>query len=40
MTWLHTYTLSGVWRVLQRYRLKLRTASVQQYSPDPQYAAN
>lgn len=35
--WLHEYSLSGVWRVLQRYRLKLRTASVQQYSPDPDY---
>lgn len=34
---LQDYSLSGVWRVLQRYRLKLRTASVQQYSPDPQY---
>jgi hypothetical protein len=34
---LQAYSLSGVWRVLQRYGLKLRTASVQQYSPDPDY---
>ena len=34
---LQDYTLSGVWRVLRRYGLKLRTASVQQYSPDPDY---
>jgi hypothetical protein len=34
---LHEYSLSGVWRMLRRYRLKLRTASVQQYSPDPEY---
>lgn len=37
VAWLQSYSLSGVWRVLQRYRLKLRTASVQQYSPDPDY---
>ena len=35
--WLERYTLSGIWRVLQRYDLKLRTARVQQYSPDPDY---
>lgn len=34
---LQDYSLSGVWRLLRRYRLKLRTASVQQYSPDPEY---
>jgi hypothetical protein len=34
---LSDYSLSGVWRVLQRYGLKLRTAQVQQYSPDPHY---
>lgn len=37
VSWLNDYTLSGVWRVLQRYKLKLRTAKVQQYSPDPDY---
>jgi len=35
--WLQPYSLSGVWRMLERYRLKLRTARVQQYSPDPDY---
>lgn len=37
--WLHDLTLSGVWRVLQRYDLHLRGARLQQYSPDPEYAA-
>jgi transposase len=37
--WLHDYTLSGVWRYLQRCGLHLRSARVQQLSPDPQYAA-
>ena len=32
-----TYSLSGVWRVLHRARLGLRTARLQLYSPDPQY---
>jgi len=40
--WLQTYTVSGVWRVLQRYKLRfgspLGAAQVQQYSPDPDYA--
>lgn len=35
--WLQQYTVSGVWRLLQRYGLKLRSAQVQQYSPDPDY---
>ncbi|MFN8441632.1 MAG: IS630 family transposase [Caldilineaceae bacterium] len=35
--WLQNYSLSGVWYLLRRYGLKLRTASVQQYSPDPEY---
>lgn len=35
--WLGDYTLSGVWRLLQRYKLKLRSGRVQQYSPDPDY---
>lgn len=34
---LHGYSLSGVWRVLRRLGLKLRTARVQQFSPDPDY---
>jgi transposase len=29
------YRLSGVWRVLQRYRLRLRAARLQLSSPDP-----
>lgn len=37
VSWLSDYSLSGVWRLLQRYELKLRTAQVQQYSPDPNY---
>lgn len=36
--WLHGYGLSGVWRILQRWQLQLRSARVQQYSPDPEYA--
>jgi len=31
------YSLSGVWRVLTRLDLRLRSARVQQYSPDPAY---
>jgi transposase len=30
-------TLSGVWRALERHRIGLRSAMVQQYSPDPDY---
>ena len=37
MPGLNDYSLSGVWRLLQRCGLKLRTAKVQQYSPDPDY---
>lgn len=37
--WLADYTLSGVWRFLQRRGLRLRSARVQQYSPDPEYTA-
>jgi hypothetical protein len=37
--WLQGYTLSGVWRVLQRYGFKLHTGRIQQYSPDPDYEA-
>lgn len=35
--WLRDYSLSGVWYVLQRCGLKLRSAQVQQHSPDPEY---
>jgi hypothetical protein len=34
---LHDYSLSGVWRVLQHYKLGLRTAHVRRFSPDPEY---
>ena len=37
--WLQPYSLSGVWRVLTGLDLRLRSAQVQQYSPDPAYAA-
>jgi len=35
---LDSYTLSGVWRVLQRLGVNLRSAVVQLFSPDPEYA--
>jgi transposase len=34
---LQDYSLSGVWRVLQRCKLGLRTAQVRRFSPDPDY---
>lgn len=37
-SWLQDYSLSGVWRLLRRCKLKLRSAQMQQYSPDPEYA--
>jgi DDE superfamily endonuclease len=37
--WLRGYSLSGVWRVLARADLRLRSGRVQHYSPDPEYAA-
>jgi transposase len=37
--WWEALTLSGVWRALRRLGLGLRTAQVQQYSPDPDYLA-
>ena len=37
--WLTDYTLSGVWRLLDRWDLRLRSAQVQRFSPDPDYAA-
>ncbi len=35
--WWADLTLSGVWRALRRLGLGLRSAQVQQYSPDPDY---
>ncbi len=35
--WLTGMSLRGVWRLLQRCDLHLRSARVQQYSPDPDY---
>ena len=35
--WLSQYSLSGVWRILQRFDLGLRSAAVQLFSPDPDY---
>ncbi len=37
--WLTGYTPSGVWRLLDRLGLRLRSARVQQFSPDPEYAS-
>jgi hypothetical protein len=37
--WLTGYTPSGVWRLLNRLGLRLRSARVQHFSPDPEYAA-
>ena len=36
--WLQGYSLSGVWRVLHRQGLHIRSAQVRQHSPDPEYA--
>jgi transposase len=38
-SWWAGLTLPGVWRALQRLGLGLRSAMVQQYSPDPDYLA-
>ena len=35
--WLEPYTLSGVWRVLSRCGLRIRSGRVQQYSPNAEY---
>jgi len=35
--WLKDYTLSGVWRLLRRHGLHIRSAQVRQHSPDPEY---
>jgi len=37
--WLTTYTLSGVWRVLQSCGLGLHTSCARLFSPDPEYAS-
>jgi hypothetical protein len=37
--WLKHYSLSGVWRVLRRSGLHIRSAQVRQHSPDPEYIA-
>ena len=37
-SWLRSYSLSGVWRRLKHWKIKLRSGRVQQYSPDPDYA--
>ena len=37
--WLLDYTLSGVWRVLQRCRVRVRSAQLRMYSPDPEYTS-
>lgn len=35
--WLAGYSISGVWRLLRRWGIRLRSARVQAYSPDPDY---
>src|SRR5437762_13646764 len=35
--WLKDYTLSGVWRLLRRHDLLMRSARVRQQRPDPEY---
>src|SRR5579863_3634575 len=37
LPWLADYSLSGVWKVLRGSGLRLRSARVQAYSPDPAY---
>lgn len=39
VSWLHDYSLSGIWRLLQREQLTLRQGRPQLYSPDPDYLA-
>jgi hypothetical protein len=36
--WLTGYSLSGVWRVVRRADIRLRSGRPQQFSPDPNYA--
>lgn len=35
--WLSGYSLSGIWRLLQRFKVRLRRGRTQQFSPDPDY---
>lgn len=37
--WLHSYTLSGVWRLLHRLGMGWRAGRPQRFSPDPAYDA-
>jgi transposase len=37
VAWLTDFSLSGVWRVLAQLKLRLHSAQVQMYSPDPDY---
>ena len=37
--WLASYSLSGVWKLLRGWGIRLRSARVQAYSPDPDYQA-
>ncbi|HLZ56452.1 MAG TPA: IS630 family transposase [Ktedonosporobacter sp.] len=37
LPWLTDYSLSGIWKVLRGSGLRLRSARVQAYSPDPDY---
>ena len=37
VSWLEGYTLSGVWRLLSRCGVRLRSGRVQSYSPDAEY---
>jgi hypothetical protein len=39
LEWLTDYTLSGVWRVLQRCELGLHNSCARLFSPDPAYAS-
>jgi hypothetical protein len=36
--WLHSYSLSGVWRLVQGWGVRLRQGRLPLYSPDPDYA--
>ena len=37
--WLADYSLSGVWRLMRSYGIRLRSGRLQQWSPDPEYQA-
>ena len=37
--WLTGYSLSGIWKVLRSYGIRVSAARVQAFSPDPQYLA-